>query len=270
MRLAPILLRLALSGALGLAGCSAEPIPPSPPSIPVIGTPPVEAPPTATPRSVPAPSTDSPEVVAVGHEQLACRGTDVTFSSRKVFPAGDAELGSDPPAAALRATIAGQGPGDSTFPARGWTIVAAGPASVTYVADAAGHWAVVTVAVDATGAWVFLEGGACDLTLALPAGIGFASWRLDPAHPPDPAASHVALLATELACAGGQPPGGRLLAPIVEDTPVAVLIGLQVATKPGGSDCPGNPEFHADVQLSTDLGDRTLFDLSSFPPQLRT
>jgi len=240
-----------LAGALvALAGCTVRPTPPSPSAI-----------------VVPA-SSETPPVLE--RDRKACRGTDVTFSMRQVFPAGDAERGSDPPAAALRATIEARAPGDPTFPTRGWTIVVAGPSRVTYVADLAGHWAVATVAVDASGTWQLLEGGRCDLTFALPAGIGFASWRVDPAKPPEPGASHVSLLATELACAGGNAPVGRLLAPIVQESREAVLIGLTVTSLPAASDCPANEEFQVDVPLAEELRDRALYDLSSFPALLRS
>jgi hypothetical protein len=277
MRRSPILPVLAVTiTLLALAGCIAEPDPPSPatrPQTPAPSEPPSRSPTppaTAAVTASPAPSppAESPRPPSLGQfDRLTC-GLDQTYPTAALDrPAGD-ELRLDPAAAALRDTITGPTATELGFPPRGWRIVASRPDRVTYVADAGGHWAVATVARDALGRWQFLEGGACQLMVALPRGVGFASWRLDPARLPGPRAQSVSLLGTELACASGKPPGARVRPPIVVETHDSVVIGLLVTYK--GGDCPGNPEFRVQVPLSAALGARTLYDGSSFPPARRS
>ncbi len=106
------------------------------------------------------------------------------------------------------------------------------------------------------------------LAVALPDTFAFASWRLDPDRPRDPGSTEVAILALELSCASGAPPGDRLQPPIVIETADAVTIAI-VTLKATNADCPGNPEFPVVVDLSAPLGGRTLFDGSAYPLERR-
>jgi hypothetical protein len=198
---------------------------------------------------------------------LTC-GLDETYPTAALDrPAGD-ELGLDPAAAGLRKWITGRNATGQDVPTQGWRIVAREPGLVTYLADAGDHWEVVVMKAGALDTWEFWEGGDCQLSVALPNGIGFASWRLDPARLPGPKTQSVSLLGTELACASGKPPGARVRPPIVAETHDSVVIGLLVTIK--GGDCPGNPEFPVRVPLSAALGTRTLYDGSTFPPARRS
>jgi hypothetical protein len=128
--------------------------------------------------------------------------------------------------------------------------------------------ATVTPASD--GRWEFFEGGSCPLHVRLPDELGFATWRLDPAEPPAPEDLTITVLVTETACASGKPPLGRLLQPVVLATDDAVTIAIAVRRLPGSQDCPANPEVRAVIQLDESLGDRGLFDGSSFPAAPRS
>lgn len=225
----------------------------------------------------PAGPTDPPEGASPGPTgtaagvagTLVCDGTDVAFPAERLAGPASAELGPGPAAEALRSMLADPDNLAIGFPPSGWWVVAESASSVTFVASGRDGWVVATMAPGEDGAWEFFEGGQCSLAIRLPEELGFASWRPDPANPPDPAATTIAVLATELACASGRPPVGRLLAPIVTETPDSVTIAIVVRDAPGAQECPGNPEVPIVVDLASPLGDRGLFDGSEVPPAPR-
>lgn len=89
---------------------------------------------------------------------------------------------------------------------------------------------------------------------------------LDPASPPDPASSMVALLVTEAACNSGEPATGRIEARVVLK---AATVEVEVGIRPRGGDqeCPGNPPTPFLIDLGEPLGDRMLLDASVEPPR---
>ena len=76
------------------------------------------------------------------------------------------------------------------------------------------------------------------------------------------------MLATELSCASGQPPGERLQAPVVVETSTTVTITLLVG-RLGNADCQSNPAVPVVVRLTSPLGSRTLLDGSTYPATQR-
>ena len=119
------------------------------------------------------------------------------------------------------------------------------------------------------GAWVVDAYGACALSVALPGGIGLADWWVDPAAPPPtPQSTTIAVQLMERACAGGQPPNGRVLAPVVVYRPDAIVVTIAVASIPGASDCEGNPSVPLTIQLTEPLRDRALLDGGTVPPHV--
>jgi hypothetical protein len=201
-------------------------------------------------------------------DRLTC-GPGFTFPNAAFArPPGD-ELGPDPAAAGLRKYIDGRSATEPGFPKRGWRVVKREPGVVTYVAGAGEHAEVAVMKAGALDTWEFSEGGECHLSVVLPDGIGFARWRLDPAHPPKAGARAVSVLGSELACASGRAPGRRVRAPILVETGKSVVIGLIVTTNPN-ADCQGNPEFRSEIPLAAALGTRALFDGSAFPPAPRS
>ena len=106
---------------------------------------------------------------------------------------------------------------------------------MTLVAPQTGTWVFATISPAAGAAWQFWEGGRCDLAVRLPTSIGFATWRLDLAHPPDPSATSRSLLARD-SLAGAQAPGAQMLAPIViEPVHDARLTGVTLTAAGGHS-----------------------------------
>jgi hypothetical protein len=155
------------------------------------------------------------------------------------------------------------------WPATGWRDVDGTPTREVYLAPGNGAWWIATFEPHGDQ-WEFSEGGKCPLQVALPDGVGFATWRLDPATPPTPDATTIRILGTETACANGRAPVGRVLAPVVLARDDAVTIVVLVRNIPGGADCPSNPEFPLAVELAAPLGDRPLFDGSTVPPTARS
>lgn len=111
--------------------------------------------------------------------------------------------------------------------------------------------------VDPQGRWAPRGWGGCSVQATLP-GYGVATWEAD--GTPDPGSTRIAVLATEMACAGGQVPGDRQVVPVVVETPDAVTITVFVEPVTGAATCQGNPPFPVEVELAGPLADRHLVD----------
>jgi hypothetical protein len=258
--------------ALVIAACATTLTPsPRPSTVPAPDEPSLTLPPggaTAGPsESVkPAPTVAPPVLDEAG---LTCASLGLVFPAAALDRPAGQERGSAPDQAALRVYLESPEVFQTGWPTTGWWAVDGVPGRVTYLAPGNGTWWVATF-VRRADIWEFWEGGECPLQVALPAGVGFASWRLDPATPPTPDATTIRILGTEAACANGKAPVGRVLAPVVLARDDAVTIVLLVRSVPGGADCPSNPEFPQAVELAKPLGDRPLFDGSTVPPTARS
>lgn len=113
--------------------------------------------------------------------------------------------------------------------------------------------------------WTPVGWGQCQIELTAE-GWGNARFVLDPKHLPDPGATSIRVLATEVACAGGMPPDDREVRAVVEESEDEISIVILVEPTKGGADCPGNPAFPYEVELSSPIGDRTILDASTYPP----
>lgn len=119
------------------------------------------------------------------------------------------------------------------------------------------------------GAWAPVGWGDCRIELEAE-GWGNARFTIDPASPPDPEATTIAVLANEMACAGGMAPTDRdVRAVVLDDDPAAVSIVILVEPTSGASTCPSNPDFPFEVELPSPLGDRAILDASVSPAQTR-
>ena len=249
-----------------VAGCAApEPMPPSQSASPAQ---------SQSPSMEPGVSTGSPSATAAGGPDLpgllVCEDSDFAVPANVLRGPAEAELAPDGPAAALREFVATPEAASLELPMSGWRRVAESPDSVTFLAHGPSDWVTATVTPTGDGTWQFWEGGVCAIRIRLPDDIGFAEWRVDPAAPPHPGDQALTLLVTETACASGRPPAGRLLPPVVLVAPDAITIAIAVGKLPGGQDCPGNPEARMTVNLPEAIGNRRLFDGSSFPAAPRT
>jgi len=196
---------------------------------------------------------------------LVCEGSDFEMPADVLREPVNAELEPGAPALALRTFVATPEATSLQLPMGGWWRVAASAQSVTFLAHGPAGWVIATVTPADDGTWQFWEGGSCPLRIRLPDELGFAIWRLDPASLPAPEDLTVTVLVTEIACASGKPPQGRLLPPVVLAADDAVTIAFAVRRLPGGQDCPANPEARVVIELAEPLVNRGLFDGSTFP-----
>lgn len=221
---------------------------------------PGEPTPSAAPTDVVPPALDG---------LLTCGDEDKRFPAAALAGPGGAEGAASPAAAALRRLLESPAPDGEPLPAAGWHVAIEEPARVVFVAWADGRWWLAELVRGEDGAWQDMDLGQCHLAVVLPDGIGFAAWRFDPGGRPAADDTTLRLLATEWACASGRPIGGRLLQPFVLEADDAVTIALRVRTRPGGQDCPSNPEQAVTVELAAPVGERPVFDGSSVPPARR-
>ena len=173
-------------------------------------------------------------------------------------------------AAALREFLLTEPTPTYPFPRTGWHRVVQTADRELFVAPTPGDppWLAVAF-VRAAGAWAVNDFGACALSVALPGGFGLADWWLDPAAPPPtPESTAIAIQLMEQACAGGQPPNGRMLAPLVVYRSDAIVVTIALVTVPGDSDCQGNPTVPFTIQLTEPLRNRTLLDGATVPPRV--
>jgi len=117
------------------------------------------------------------------------------------------------------------------------------------------------------GGWAPVGWGQCRIELDAE-GWGNARFVVDPATPPDPEADRISVLATEVACAGGQAPEDReVRAVILDEDEHAVSIVILVEPTKGATDCQGNPAFPFEVELGSPLGEREILDASVYPSE---
>lgn len=257
---------LAIPIAFAVAACQPTAALPTP-------GPPTEAPSSAVPSSAEAEpslpdagSTIDPNWIT--GPALTCGDPERRFPPEALVGFGLAEMGLDPAADVLRATIADRPP-EGALPGTGWHRVIDDPLGVTFVAAGIGDSPWVTVAVGVINATLqATEIGQCRLQPVVPESMTLAEWWLDPGQlAPTPEAIEIAILVRETACASGQSPEGRILAPTIVVGLDAIAVAVGIAHRPGGQDCPGNPAHPMLLTLPEPLGNRVLLDGGKYPPQ---
>jgi hypothetical protein len=214
------------------------------------------------PSLSPSPSAELPlEPTVLG---LTC-GEGLVFHPALLEVPGHAETDPDAAAEALRSHLIAS----PSMPRSGWIRVAHRADKAQFVTrDVDGDgWVVIGVGA-LQGRWSADFIAECHPEIVPPAGVNRAEWRLDPGFPPPAAGDRqIHVLINELACASGRSPEGRVLPPIIAPSETAITIAILVTSRPGGQDCPGNPDFAMTVQLPDPLGGRTLLDGAVFPPR---
>lgn len=200
---------------------------------------------------------------------LTCGDNRRLFPPEALTGLGLGELGLDPAAAVLRATIADT---PDYYPDTGWHRVLEDPDGVTFVA--AGNpetpWFEITVGLF-DGTLQPIIQGQCTLAIAAPDGVSFGRWWLDPTGPSiTPETTTLAILIREQDCASGKPPEGRVLEPSIITTADSFMVAIGIRKQTTDQDCPSNPAFAIDLVLPEPIGSRGLFDASQFPPRAVT
>jgi hypothetical protein len=191
------------------------------------------------------------------------------FGAELLDRSGGDEAAANPAAAALRKHLAQTGPDIDFLPDHGWTLAGLDADGAEFVI-AGGDLGMKVVEVDSAdvGPWLVTGWGDCQPRRVLPAGLGEASWTLDPTEPrPGPDTLTFTALVTERDCASGQSSEGRVVGPDILDIGHEVLVTF--AVRPLGGDmqtCPGNPVTRVVVDLGEPLGDRQLLDGGTLPP----
>lgn len=160
---------------------------------------------------------------------LTCGDPERRFPPEALAGIGLAELGLDPAAGVLRATIA-ERPPEGVLPESGWHRVIDDHLGVTFVATGTGDAPSVTVAVGViNGTLQATEIGQCPLRPVVPEGMMLAEWWLDQdQRAPTFESIEVSILVREAACSGGQSPQGRILAPTVAVGPEAIAAEIAI------------------------------------------
>jgi hypothetical protein len=256
----------ALVVALAVWGCGQEPAP-SPRGSTADGsvqTQPIQPDSSQSSGTVPPDAAPSLDPALVAGVTVTC-GDGQDFPAELLLGAGQAEGETDSASQALRAILTG--PDGTGLPSTGWHRVISAPNSVLFVAPDGSDWSMVQLTAAAGGWFLDLSGG-CFLGLALPEGIGRASWWLDPAAGIPPAdATSVAAFVLEQSCAGGKSPAGRVLPPVVGASDAAISVMIAIRMRPGGQDCSGNPPLAIKIDLGQAIGSRKLLDAGEFPPR---
>ncbi len=127
----------------------------------------------------------------------------------------------------------------------------------------AGNLRFVDVALSG-GAWRTTN-GECWPRVVLEEGLQRAHWVLGTVGDD---ATQLVLLVTEYECAGGQPAGERVQAPVIVETDHDVTITFSIEPIGGIQDCIGGAATLYRVTLGAPLGQRVLQDGSYFPPRV--
>jgi hypothetical protein len=188
---------------------------------------------------------------------------DGHFFSPAVLEVPDrAEEGSDPAALALRTYLAPPLTAESdNMPKVGWHRVAQTATKVQFVAVSDAHVWVVGFFVGPSGDWELDLAGECEGIVQRANGFGRADWWLDPRFDaPQDTDELVQAVLQERSCASGHSPDGRVAPPSIAYFENAIVVTMSVRHRPGGQDCPGNPEFGFKLQLDQAVGGRRLLD----------
>jgi hypothetical protein len=197
---------------------------------------------------------------------LTCGDHERLFPPEALAGLGLGELGLDPAAAVLRATIADT---PDYYPDTGWHRVLDTPEGVTFVApgNAETPWFHITIGRLDNTLQPIIQ-GECTLAIAPPDGVSFARWWIDPTGPQvGPETTLLSILVREQDCASGKPPEGRVLEPTIITAVDSIQVAVGIREQTTDQDCQGNPAYAVELRLSEPLGARGLFDASRFPPR---
>lgn len=263
----PKIRRAAMSLALAflLAACGEVPRPSATPADARPSPAPTEGSPVSSPSPEPV-SLVAPPELTLEDVPLKC-GTPLVFGVEALNGPRGAEQADHPLAARLREMLA-----DGSLPNRsGWVLVVLERDAALFLVPAApgndpDFWNAEFDLVD--GSWEPHRFGQCDIQPAFE-GSEAATWELVPGEEPDSDSMSFDVMVTEQACASGASPEGRIIGPGIVLTEDAVIVILGTRQPPGPQTCEPGPSARIRVELPEPLGDRQLFDGSTFPPEPR-
>ena len=201
-----------------------------------------------------------------GPDGARYRCADFPFDPRIVDrQPGTAEREDDPRAAALRQYLeASDEP--ARLPESGWYLAGFDASRAEYIARSIDGYASVRVERSDADVWAVAEWAACSPTLVMPGGAPAADWELDLKVAPDRTSTSITVLVSELGCASGKAPDGRIVGPWVVVEARVIRVAFGVTPLPGAQDCQESPPARVVVDLGEPLGDRQLSDFGIWPP----
>jgi hypothetical protein len=190
---------------------------------------------------------------------------DVSFDLAVLDQPGGAENGEDPAAAALRDHLA-SGMETDFLPDAGWIDALRTDSRVLFIAPEGDGLARVDMQLEGEQ-WRATGWGGCHLRPEIPLGTNIATFRVAPGETLTAESTGLDVLVTEVECNSGEDARGRIREPVILRSAESVTVIFTVVARPGGHDCPGNPETPFRLVLPEPLGDRVLLDGSSIPPR---
>lgn len=193
---------------------------------------------------------------------VSCNGANFPIGAlEEIRPLSEADPGGV--AEAIAPFLAGEE--GQFWPQDGWQILHETDEEIHLVANTDdGLLAHMFVTDDGSG-WQWSgasqAGDECRARFTVPEGLNTVEWRVDPAVPPTPETTELALILNERECVGGQAIGDRLVGPQIVMTDSQVFIAFAAEPPPGDAfECPGNPDTPFTVELAEPLGDRELME----------
>jgi hypothetical protein len=139
---------------------------------------------------------------------------------------------------------------EGRVPKKHWRLLRRDRSTALYGAGGARRIAALGLKRHAAGNWKYDVLDSTCRPEVVKDGMAPADWRLDPAAPvPTPASTTVEILVTEHACASGDGPAGRVLAPVIHYGKRSVTATYFVQPKPGPQTCQGNPPGRVTLTL---------------------
>ena len=219
-----------------------------------------------TDASQPVPPPENVDPVGV-MMNVTCGGP--AFPIERLAAPANAEQDAHPAAAELRRLV-GSPEATDLLPRTGWRLVAEEEARMVFVADAppGSEPPLVEATVERVGgSWQATGFGQCWPMPDVGPGLGLAEFRVAPHVGLSADLVEIDVLVTERACNSGEDARGRIVAPAIIPGPDTMFVVFAVVPRPGGHDCPSNPETPFRLVLPEPLGERTLLDGSSIPPR---
>jgi hypothetical protein len=196
---------------------------------------------------------------------LSC-GSPLTFNAAALGGPEGVENAEHPAAVALRELI-----GDSPLPSRaGWRVVVLNATHALFLLPAlpdegSAFW---SAEFEDRGEWQYVRSGQCDIRPAF-GQLDPAHWELSGDQVLAADTRSLDLLVTELGCASGQSPEGRVVPAAVVYLETSIIIFIATRPLAGPQTCNPGPPVRLDLELDEAIGDRQLFDGSVIPPEPR-
>ncbi len=258
-----------LAVGFAVSGCTAESPTPDP-ALPPATSPSEFARPAATPSPLPTDGSSGrlspPPPMAEDDLRFTC-GSPLAFSAAALGTPGGAESADHPAAEALRGLLE-----DGLLPMRhGWQLIFLDGSGALFLLRARpdegfAYYSAELALEDST--WAYVRSEQCDIQPMFE-DVGRAHWELAPGETVRTSSQTFSVLVTELECASGTSPEGRIVPAAMLRYEDSVVVVFGVDPLPGPQTCEPGPPAEVTLDLGEPLGERQLMDGAELPPELR-